>query len=228
MRIIIFSDSLGFPKNSFKKKNYKALFKKNLRQRKITVTIVNFQETTILKIFNELKKKINNYKKNRRTKHYLFDVIIIQCGIVDCTSRPFSRVVTYMCLRLPFVGKLYNNLSRSSFFLSRFGRPWVSEKIFYNTLIKIQSLGKIVAKKIIYLEIAKPAHNLILNCGDFSNIVSRYNYILKSIKGRSIFIKLFNNKPAQKYLLQDGHHLNLHGHKLYYLKIKSTLHSLAF
>jgi hypothetical protein len=227
MRIIILSDSLGYPRDLFIKNNYTALLKKSLRQRKILVTVVAIPGATMLKIFNELKKKIHSYKKIKRTKNYLFDAIIIQCGIVDCTPRPFNRVVAYMFLRLPFVNKLYNKLSRSSFFLSRFGRPWVSEKKFYNTILKIQSLASTVAKKIIFLEIAKPSHHLIINCGDFSKTVDKYNNILKSFKNRSIFVKLFNNKLAQTYLLQDGHHLNLQGHKLYYSKIKSTLKILG-
>ena len=32
-----------------------------------------------------------------------------------------------------------------------------------------------------------------------------------------------NSKPADNYLLRDGHHLNLMGHKLIYKKIKSII-----
>jgi hypothetical protein len=232
MKIIIFTDSLGYLRGKFKKNIYTALLKKNLKKENLII-IKDMPGATILRIFDELKKEIKYSKdfKIKPTKDYLFDAIIIQCGIVDCSPRPFNRVLTLimfrieMILRLSIFSKLHKKLSKSNFFLSNFGRPWVSEKVFYNTLVKIQSLTDIVAKKTIYLEIAKPAHNLIKNCGDFSKTVNKYNYILKSIRGRSVFLKLFHNKSVnfERYLLQDGHHLNLKGHKLYYSKIKSVL-----
>ncbi|MDC0350826.1 hypothetical protein OAM73_03185 [Candidatus Pelagibacter sp.] len=224
MKVIILSDSLGVPrpKNGIKKKKtYSNLLK---LKNKISVTFKGRPGATIKNIYY-LIKDIKNQKNlviNKKNEK-LFDLCIIHCGIVDCTPRPFNKAIMFILSKIPFFKDLLKKLSRSNFFLSRFGKPWISEKVFLKTLLKVQLLSKIIAKKTLFIEIARPAHYMIKNCGDFSIKVKRYNNILKSISGQKYFLKIFNGKPADKYLLRDGHHLNLVGHQLIYKRIKSII-----
>lgn len=66
-----------------------------------------------------------------------------------------------------------------------------------------------------FIEIAKPDHNLILNCGDFSSEVTNYNNIvMKNINKSFIFLPVFKNQINENFLLRDGYHLNKKGHNL--------------
>ena len=224
IRILILSDSLGIPrpKNGIKKeKTYSNLLKvKN----KVLVTFKGRSGSTTKNIFFLIKniQKQKNLTINRINKK-LFDLCIIHCGIVDCVPRPFNKTLMFILIKLPFFKDLLKKISRSNFFISRFGKPWISEKVFLETLTQVKLISNMLAKKTFFIEIARPAHYLIKNCGDFSIKVKRYNDILKFISGQKYFLKIFYGKPADNFLLRDGHHLNLMGHKLIYKKIKSII-----
>ena len=46
---------------------------------------------------------------------------------------------------------------------------------------------------------------------------------MKFIGSPKYFLEIFNGKPSDKYLLRDGHHLNLMGYQLIYKRIKSII-----
>lgn len=175
--------------------------------------------TTIDKILNELTEIGDWSKENQENNNYPFDICIIQVGIVDVTPRPFSRNITYLLKRIPIIKSLPLKLNKSKFFLKIFGKPWVSEDNFSKKLNLLEKRIKNFAKKTIYIEIARPAHNLVVNCGDFSNRVKKYNQILEKKSYQSEFLKVYDDKPSDEFLLEDGYHLNQNGHKLVYQNI---------
>ena len=83
---------------------------------------------------------------------------------------------------------------------------------FEENVRKIQKVGSQLATKVVFIEIAKPAHFLIDNCGDFSDVVDNYNTVLKKISKEG-YLCVFGDVQMDKLLLPDGHHLTKDGHK---------------
>ena len=221
MKILIIGDSLTFAHGVNIDDTWPFLLQKNGHK----VTHRGRGGSTITKVLDELHE-IKDWSNEKPNKYPLyFDIYIVQVGIVDAKPRPFGKGVTYLLKQLPFGNVIISRLSKSKLFLKYFGTQWTSEKKFFEkTKILLKETSKI-AKKTYFLEIAKPAHYLKQNCGDFSKIIEKYNRILKTNCKKSSFLNVFNNKKSDKYLLRDGHHLNIHGHKIIY---KTLLNKLKF
>lgn len=141
-----------------------------------------------------------------------FDICIIQVGIVDCSPRLFSRKFNRILKILPGGGMLLARLSRVGSLIRLVGKPWVSLEKFEHNVISILDLCSQLANNVIFIEIAKPAHFLIDNCGDFSEVVTQYNSVLSNVTKDS-YLSVFEGLDLGELLLPDGHHLTKVGHK---------------
>ena len=98
-------------------------------------------------------------------------------------------------------------------------------KEFANYTKKISALTCRLSKKTFFLEIARPAHNLVINCCDFSRVVADYNDVFRNISelAEKNVIYPFQGKDPSDLLLDDGHHLNINGHRRVYDACKGVI-----
>lgn len=162
-------------------------------------------------ILNEIRH-LNGYLTDGIADNPPFDACIIQVGIVDCTPRLLPKIIWSLIRLLPIGRQLVDTLSKKSWLLQIIGNPWVGLKYFEKNISNILDVAKQLAHNVIFIEIAKPAHFLIENCGDFSGVVDQYNNILKKIP-EGIFLPVFDGVDLGMQLLPDGHHLTKIGHQ---------------
>lgn len=141
-----------------------------------------------------------------------FDLCLIQVGIVDCAPRIFPRKLNRIIGLFPGGGKLVTRLSRFGSLVRLVGKPWVSLKKFEKNILTIYDICSELATKVVFIEIAKPAHYLIDNSGDFSNVVHEYNSVLRNVLDDN-YLPVFETEDLGNLLLPDGHHLTKDGHK---------------
>lgn len=163
-----------------------------------------------------------SYMSSMASDGYMpFKYCVVQVGIVDCTPRVFSRKFLGLSAKIPGLRKMVSSLSSKKSLVSKIGRPWVNERLFQSKLTELLKVLKTLCEVIVLIEVARPVHNLVLNCGDYSCAVAKYNEILQSLPG-AYFLPVFDATESL-YLLPDGHHLNAAGHQL----IAEKLHELV-
>ena len=154
--------------------------------------------------------------------HPPFEICILQVGIVDCTPRPFSKRLTRVISLFYGGKKLIDRLSRHQQFLKLFGKPWISLEKFENNILEIFKISSKISSKIIFIEISKPVHYLLENCGNFSSIVSDYNSVIKKTFSNG-YLEVYQGIDSELLILPDGHHLTKLGHKIIANKILSVI-----
>jgi len=216
MKILVLGDSLTFSHNVNLELTWPSLLQKDGH----CLTHRGRGGSTINKILDELTE-IEDWSKgeNQPDDKCPFDLCVIQVGIVDVTPRLVSRKTTFILNQLFIFKSILTKLSRSKFFLKYFGKPWVSEDEFLEKYRLLQKRVSNFAKQTIFIEIARPAHYLKENCGDFSESVKKYNNILRKKNDMSIFLNVYDNELSDQFLLKDGYHLNQLGHDLIYQNI---------
>lgn len=157
--------------------------------------------------------RCKSYMSSMASDGYMpFKYCVVQVGIVDCTPRVFSRKFIGLSAKIPGLRKMVSCLSSRKSLVTKVGRPWVNERLFQNKLTELVKTLKTLCEVVVFIEIARPVHNLVLNCGDYSSAVAKYNDILRSLPG-VYFLPVFDANERY-YLLPDGHHLNAAGHEL--------------
>lgn len=141
-----------------------------------------------------------------------FDLCFIQVGIVDYTPRLLSQKLHRVIGVFPGGGRVVAALSRFGPLIRLVGKPWVSLVEFQRNVMNILDLCSKLAADVVFIEIAKPAHFLIDNCGDFSGVVHQYNSVLRDASNDG-YLPVFENLDLGDLLLPDGHHLTKDGHK---------------
>jgi hypothetical protein len=215
MKILVLGDSLTFSHHV----NIENTWPYLLQASGHAVTHRGRGGATIDKILYELNEIEDWSKETQEDNKRPFDICIIQVGIVDVTPRPFSRNITYLLKQVPIIKFLPLKLNKSKIFLKFFGKPWTTEDIFLKKFELLKKKINNFSKNTVFIEIARPSHNLIANCGDFSNMVKKYNQILKKSNDQHKFLKVYDDKPSGEFLLEDGYHLNKNGHNLIYQNI---------
>lgn len=141
-----------------------------------------------------------------------FDLCVVQVGIVDRTPRLFSRRVGRLVGRFRVGSRLVNMLRRIRWQLKSVGKPWVSLGQFERNVIGIKNITSQLAACVCFIEIAKPAHHLVDNCGYYSGVIQEYAAVLKEILGCG-YMAAYEGVDLQNQLLPDGHHVAVEGHK---------------
>lgn len=62
------------------------------------------------------------------------------------------------------------------------------------------------------MEIAKPTHLFLRNCGDFSAAIDEYNAVFEKIPNGK-FLAVFHSDRYGDQFLPDGYHLSKIGHR---------------
>lgn len=143
-----------------------------------------------------------------------FDWCVVQVGIVDCSPRKISTRLNYLIQKfIPNGAQIIRRINRSNLFKKQM-KPWISLDQFRNNINNIHLALQPMCSNIFFIEIAPPCHNLILNCGDFSQEVYKYNSVLKELMNDKHLTPFSSNDDLEKSFLPDGHHLTKRGHKL--------------
>jgi lysophospholipase L1-like esterase len=220
MRILILGDSLVFPRP-----------KHNIRYEDTWAGILSNRGH---EIFQRAKGASNISDVETETNHLMsyylsdlessqpFDVLILQAGINDVSPRILTPLLKKIISKIPIIRKYLPDILRNSFFYKYFGHIGTSKKKFNKVNLRLEHKFKRLAKKQIILEIAKPAHFLIKNIGDFSDNVNNYNKIYSEIFGENL-LKVYKDINSSNILLPDGHHLNKIGHELIAKEILNIL-----
>ena len=208
-KILIISDSLGI-----KRKKINVTYVQ-LLQRYFNVYHIGLIGLTSRKALKIIKKKKLKY----------FDYVIMHFGIVDCCPRPFSHSLSFLLNKCFITRYIYDILSRSPKFLKFVNIQWVTEKDFKKNINELKNILLKKTKKIIYIPISTPLNFLKKNCGDFSNIVNKYNNTLKTKKNNNeIYLNVYNNRNNSYHFINDGVHLSQRGHEMIFKIIKKSLY----
>lgn len=162
-------------------------------------------------VLGELKH-LHGYMAPSSTNDAPFDICLIQVGIVDCTPRLLPKRLTRIAKKLPVSRELINWLSRKRTILQRVGRPWINSIHFEKNILEIVALAQDLSDDVVFIQIAKPAHFLLENCGDFSALVDQYNTILREKSGGA-FLPVYEDIELTDQFLPDGHHLTKIAHR---------------
>lgn len=107
----------------------------------------------------------------------------------------------------------FRRLERNPYVYRLFGRPWVNEKRFVQSLVNLVEVLSVISKNKFFIEIAKPAQHMLENVGNFSSSVVTYNNIIRRHSGVANFVLWQYPDNNRSHLLPDGHHLSLSGHQ---------------
>ena len=148
-----------------------------------------------------------------------FDFCFVQAGIVDVTPRILTRKIRNLLSRTRIGGRLVKKLNSNRYLISKLGRPDVDQNTFFEHASEVYRLGNLMASKVIFIGIAPPFNNLIINCGNFSSDVTRYNSVLEKVSNGDV---LYIDKSEENFL-PDGHHFTKKGHSAIGKKLLSII-----
>ena len=140
------------------------------------------------------------------------DLIVLQIGIVDCSSRVLGEKAKAIISRIPII----NNLVRN--FIKKFHRPlsvwrnftYVNREDFKKNLLNLKS--SFANKQFIVVPIAPPTSGFIEMMPRIEKNISDYNMILKEVFSKGFQEELFSGESPENFLLHDHYHLNKKGH----------------
>ncbi len=164
------------------------------------------------------------------------DVLIIQCGIVDCAPRPIPSSVGKFVSRLPGilqqVVRKFLHHYRPRILHSGFSWRHIIPQEFKSTLIKWLATAKEDFNRVYVFNIAPTNESIEAHSPGLSSSIELYNKLIsksiKSVESGNIHLMdihkaiISSGSSISKYINdQDGHHITLEGHKLYARMIAS-------
>lgn len=158
----------------------------------------------------DLRSQVNYYRILKP------NIVIIQCGIVDCTPRAFGRI------ELELIKKFH--LFRFTKLLVKPLRKYrkhqyTKKRKFEGILVELKKILK--AEHFISIGIIPGCHDYDLKAPGISERIEQYNAILKK---HSVFIDL--SKIPREGLLEDHHHINEIGHNHIFTQLRQKLDEL--
>lgn len=158
------------------------------------------------------------------------DLLVIQCGIVDCAPRPIPEWFKKVIARLP-------NRTRSSVVkflhdhrpaLLHAGFSWriTKPEVFSHTLQRWLSSAIQDFQSVYIFNIAPTTTEMDAHSPGLSNSIEQYNELiagaLRSVSANNLFLMDINTAIKGSRLsitnlinVEDGHHITLEGHALY-------------
>ena len=156
------------------------------------------------------------------TYHKLFDpdIVIIQCGIVDCSPRFMTRFEIDLARRIPWLGKRIIALANNSKVRKFRGITYTPLNRFNQTVLSIKRTFPLANTYAISIINAVSEYEIKLP--GVSNNIVQYNEVLKSVfKEKYISLSDF---PLHG-LMSDYHHINNIGHEYIYDKILKSINN---
>jgi hypothetical protein len=211
MRVLILSDSLGLP-------------------REINNELVSFEDTYVYLLRKKYPKAdivhlgiggatmADIYKQSLYYPVMNPDYVFIQCGIVDCAPRAFTRFESKVIRELR-LKKLFNLLVK---FLRRYRKHTYTTKRKFKKYIHLTNNNfKVKTDRIFYIGILPGSEDYEKLLPNIKKQIKAYNNILK-LEGVNY---IGNEDFPREGILLDHHHLNVKGNEIIFNKIDNILSS---
>lgn len=204
-RVLIFSDSLGLPRNFPETVLYEDTWPVLLKKDGLIIHQVSIGGATSSDILGQV------------FYHKMFnpDLIILQFGIVDCAPRFASKIEINILRRIPIIGKFLLSLLNKPLVRKYRNIKYVNPSRFILNLKKI--VDEFKGKDIYFLGVlpaTKEYEKILPNVTENSRY---YNDIVKNNPNIS-FINLGDIPNVG--IMSDGHHLSKEGHEFVYNQLK--------
>lgn len=209
-RLVIFSDSLALPRNipeiTFLEDTYPYLLKEHFDVYQYSKGGGRISDLLLQTFY------YNQYKP---------DVIIIQCGIVDCAPRAFTYneekffESNYLG---KFIRKLLSKTITTKTIRNLRHKSWTEERIFKKECKDF--INQFPTVPIFALSILPPSYEYEISVPGISNKIEIYNKILEDIFGNHL-ISL--NDIPEEGIMSDFHHLNKIGHNYVFDEVLTKL-----
>jgi hypothetical protein len=149
---------------------------------------------------------------------FLFDLVIVQSGIVDSCPRPMPYWVHRFLYKLgnQTLKRLINRNYQTLLHFRR--KSWTSEARFRTVVTDIVE-RVIPTSTVLFIPIVRPCNRLLWKAPTSVAATERYNAIVRETceahgAGRAHVLSGFNATCTGEFVLADGHHLTAAGHRM--------------
>ncbi|WP_155401841.1 SGNH/GDSL hydrolase family protein [Chromobacterium violaceum] len=207
-RVLIITDSLGFPRKTPSAVHYQETYVSLLKHQFPEIDFIHHGRGggTIAELYD-----MSSYFHDTLDP----DIVFIQSGIVDCAPRALSHTENRLISLLPFVRKpIFFLVRKWSRFLRKVrGISYTSINDFHEVVCKFnQSFSKVYWVEILPAsdEYENHLEGVGVNISTFNKVLKRYNYIPTED---------FNKED----MLSDFHHLSASGHRKVFERISQVI-----
>lgn len=164
-----------------------------------------------------------------RLKHLEGDALICQVGIVDAVRRALRKREERVLAILPIVGKYSHVLAKKYHYTATKIRDihYCRLPVFKN---KMSEICKLIKGEVFFIEIAPPGRAIIEQTYHAAEDINAYNKAITSLQNERVHvIRPYSDAKIDdpnRYLLEDGHHLNLLGEELVFRSVKKVIRRL--
>lgn len=199
MKLLLITDSLGYPRITPEIVNYDETWCHLLSKKKYDAYQFSFGGATVLLLLKQAKGYLKLYHP---------DIVIVQAGIVDCAPRALTKQENYLINKYWITRELMRICARKIIPVLR------KRNIAYTPLSQFEKsvLGfkKLFHDKLFWVGILPAGIDYEQKNPGITNRIYAYNQIVKDSIGTQ-FIDM--SEIDQKYLMSDHHHLNIFGHR---------------
>jgi len=196
MRVLLITDSLGCPRPE-----------------------IDVKHTWTNKILSKYSNKVEVYTycypglsaddiNINYVKFLKPDLIVLQVGVVDACRRALSRNELFVIRHIPIIKRLVGHFCKKWHYTITKIRNvhYLSEEKFKNIILKIKEETN---AHMLFISIAPAGKGLTSKVYNVSGDIVKYNDAVQDIVG----LKILNpyTECVDKYILSDGHHLNIKG-----------------
>lgn len=221
-KILIVSDSLGYPRNK----------PEMVTDDHCWSTILSDFIAPTFKVRTWLKPGLDTAQLCIDTEQHLSaihepDVVILQIGIVDCYPRALKKHELSLILRMPsFISKLAHSLIKRNYkyLIKKRKICYVKPDLFQKNLCAFRSSfskAKFVVIPIAPATVSYSAKNPLVK-----DAIVQYNEILLDVFGDGLLKNTYEGGEAEDILMSDGHHLNKLGNSKVFTAVKERIISL--
>jgi len=200
-KILVITDSLGFPRSSPEQVMYEDTYIALLREKYQYFDIIHQGRggATIRELYDH-----SAYYHETLKPEFVF----MQSGIVDCAPRALSLTEQHIISRLPLISKpLISLVKANSGFLRRHRNIRFSSKEVYQEYIK---KFNVLFDNIYWIGILPASQNYENQLAGITGSIKQYNSILQKESSDGNYISLDNYVETD--IMSDFHHLNKSGH----------------
>ncbi|MBM3163982.1 MAG: SGNH/GDSL hydrolase family protein [Bacteroidetes bacterium] len=194
MRILVFSDSLSLPRSQPETCLHEQTWPELLRKQGHEVCLSAIGGATVQDLLKQ-----TFYFQDRR----YFDLVVVQCGIVDCAPRFAKRWELKILQALGKVGKCVIRLLNRKSVRNLRKLTYTSEKAFCDG---IQRLENAFDAPVVFVEILPATSSYETQLPGVTKNIEAFNAILRS--HRHISMK----DIPETGIMSDHHHLSSEGH----------------
>jgi len=201
IKVLIITDSLGFPRNTPELLLYEETYIALLRNKFTEYDIIHQGRggATIKELYNHT----SYYHETLNP-----DIVFIQSGIVDCAPRALTLTEQSIISRLPFVSKILISLvKKNSNFLRKYRNIKYTPIEIYQEYIR---KFKLLFHNIYWISILPASDDYEKQLHNIKKSIFMYNDILKKENTNDKYLSLINYTDFD--IMSDFHHLNKSGH----------------